>query len=463
MPFESPDHTSPGASADAGSSLRALIVAYAWPPTGGAGIGRVLKLAKYLPLHGVVPAVLTVKNPSVPLRDESLARDVPADLEVLTARTLEPGYGAKKAVWTSASQGDADRRGPAGGARRTVGRIAALGKQALVPDPQVLWQPDAQRVLLSRLRSRQRDDVVFISAPPFSSFLSAPLVRLLSRSSVVLDYRDEWITLRTTYEMLGGLGTWLGGPMETAVLRCAHAITTATEAFRDNLLAHYPFLDPARVHTIPNGYDPYDFPDALPEPPEDRFVITYAGTIFRLTSARGLIGAIRRLHEREPQLAKLLRVRFLGRIVDTEHDVFEGTEALGVERVGYVDKDRVIAALSASHMVLCLLDDVPGAERIYPAKIFELMYLDRPCLTLAPAGALRDLVVQHRLGPVLAPRDEPAIAAALEQALRAFQAGTFSTRAGAVDIARYDRRAQAGEFAAVFREAHRAAGGGGNT
>lgn len=460
MHSEAPDQTDPSASADVGSSLRALIVAYAWPPTGGAGIGRVLKLAKYLPLHGVVPSVLTVENPSVPLHDESLARDVPADLEVLTARTLEPGYGAKKAVWTSASQ---DSGATAGVARRTVGRIVALGKQALVPDPQVLWQPDAQRVLLSRLRSRQRDDVVFISAPPFSSFLSAPLVRLLSRSSVVLDYRDEWITLRTTYEMMGRLGTWLGGPMETAVLRCAHAITTATDAFRDNLLAHYPFLDPARVHTIPNGYDPNDFPDALPAPPADRFVITYAGTIFRLTSARGLIGAIRRLHEREPQLARLLRVRFLGRIVDTEQDAFEGTEALGVERVGYVDKDRVISALSASHMVLCLLDDVPGAERIYPAKIFELMYLNRPCLTLAPAGALRDLVVQHRLGPVIAPRDEPAIAAALERALRAFQAGTFSTRAGAVDIARYDRRAQAGEFAAVFREAYRAAGGGANT
>ncbi|MGH7272817.1 MAG: hypothetical protein ACREJ3_20495 [Polyangiaceae bacterium] len=50
--------------------LRALLVSYCFPPAGGAGVQRVVKLAKYLPHHGVSPAVLTVKNPSVPLRDE---------------------------------------------------------------------------------------------------------------------------------------------------------------------------------------------------------------------------------------------------------------------------------------------------------------------------------------------------------------------------------------------------------
>jgi hypothetical protein len=56
----------------------------------------VVKLVKYLPMHRVRPAVLTVANPSVPLRDESLVADVPASVEVERARTLEPGYAAKQ-------------------------------------------------------------------------------------------------------------------------------------------------------------------------------------------------------------------------------------------------------------------------------------------------------------------------------------------------------------------------------
>jgi glycosyltransferase involved in cell wall biosynthesis len=337
--------------------------------------------------------------------------------------------------------------------RRAFGRAVALAKQALVPDPQVLWQPDAQRVLARRLVGR-RDDVVFVTAPPFSTFLTAPLVRLRRGTAVVLDYRDEWITLRTTYEMIQGkIAAAIGSAMETSLLRLAHAVTTATEAFREHLLSRFSFLDPGRVVTIPNGYDPDDFPATLPEPPADRFVITYAGTIFKLTSPRGLLGAIRRLHEREPALAKLLEVRFLGRIVETEQDAFQGMEPLGVKCLGYVDKDRVIPELAASHLSLCLLDDVHGVERIYPAKIFELMYLGRPCLTLSPPGALVELAERHRLGSVLPPRDEDGIAAYLAEQLRAFRDGRFATRAAAVDVELYHRRAQAGQFADVFRDA----------
>ncbi|HLK35258.1 MAG TPA: hypothetical protein VKU41_00810, partial [Polyangiaceae bacterium] len=61
--------------------MRALIVSYSFPPVGGAGVQRVLKLAKYLPAYGITPALLTVENPSVPVRDASLERDVPLGLE----------------------------------------------------------------------------------------------------------------------------------------------------------------------------------------------------------------------------------------------------------------------------------------------------------------------------------------------------------------------------------------------
>lgn len=435
--------------------MRALLVSYVFPPVGGAGVGRTLKLSKYLPDQGVQPAVMTCANPSVPVFDESLLRDVRPDMEIIRARTLEPGYGLKKATWES--NGDKNGGARAGASRKLVGLAGGLARAALVPDPQILWQPHAQVVLAQRLASR-RDDVVFISGPPFSQFLLAPLARARRGTAVVLDYRDEWVTYRNTYEMMGRASAMVGSALERTLVRAAHAVTTATEAFRERLLADFPFLDPRRVHAIPNGYDPDDFPPAseLPAPPRDRFVLTYAGTVFKLTSPRGLLGALRRLHQAEPELARLLEVRFIGRIVDTELAHFVGAEELGVVQRGYLGKDEVVRELAGSHMVLCLLDEVPGTERIYPAKIFELMYLRRPCLTLAPPGALADLCRQHRLGAVIAPRDEEAIAAHLADALRRFRAGEFPTQAEPVDVDRYHRRAQAGQFAAVFHQARAA-------
>lgn len=430
--------------------LRTLLVSYSFPPVGGAGVQRMLKLARYLPAHGVRPAVLTVANPSVPLRDDSLADELPADLPIVRARTLEPGYAVKQATWSASAS-----RAP-GPRQRLTRALGGVARQLLFPDPQILWQPGAALALARRL-ARFEDDAVLISGPPFSQFLLAPLVRASRRTAIVLDYRDEWSTLRTGYEMnQSHVAAALGDGLESALLRCAHGVVTATPTFRDNLLRRFPFLSPERVHEIPNGYDPADFAgahEALPPLADDKLTLTYAGTVFRLTSPRGLLGALRRLHRDEPALAARLRVRFIGRIVDTELDAFADSEALGVERVGYLSHHEVLTALAESHLTLCLLDDVPGTEAIYPGKVFELMHLRRPCLVLTPAGALATLSRRHGLGTVLPPRDEAGIAAFLASALRAHQDGRFAATAASQDTARYDRRALAGEFADVLRAA----------
>ncbi len=432
-----------------------LLVAYGFPPVGGAGVQRMLKLAKYLPRNAITPAVLTVSNPSVPVLDETLSRDFPPGMEIVRVKTFEPDYRVKQAAWVASADVQPTLR------RRLMKRATAIAKQLLVPDPQVLWQPAAQLALARRL-ALGKDHAVVVSGPPFSQFMLAPLARARPNVAVVLDYRDEWSTYREMYEMMGSkLGAFLGDSLEAAILRSAHMVTTATEEFRENLLAKFRFLDPGRVEFIPNGYDPEDFPADLPDPPSDRFVITYAGTVFKLTSAAGFLGGLKKLHAREPELAKLLDVRFIGRIVDTELAAFEGTEELGVRRLGYHPHATVMRDLAGSHLTVCILDEVPNVERIYPAKIFELMYLARPILTLSPEGALTRLVREHALGEVVAPRDEEKIAEVLERLLREFVAlapeARTNPRAGAINVGRYDRRVTATQFADVIRRARRLA------
>ena len=46
---------------------KVLIIAYYWPPAGGAGVQRVLKFAKYLPKFGWEPVILTVNITDAPI------------------------------------------------------------------------------------------------------------------------------------------------------------------------------------------------------------------------------------------------------------------------------------------------------------------------------------------------------------------------------------------------------------
>lgn len=427
-------------SARSTEALRVLLVSYNFPPVGGAGVQRATKLVKYIHAYGVDATVLTVSNPSVPLVDESLAAEVPRNVRVIRARTLEPSYRLKRTAWNAAAS-----RGP-------LARATDAAKLLLVPDAQVLWLPAASAALCGQLASRTAPDVVCITAPPFSQFLLAQVARLRRRSAVVLDYRDEWSTYREAYEMMGRTNAAVGEWLEPRLLGQVDAVVTATEAFRDELLRRFPFLRPEYVRAIPNGYDVSDFPAELPGPPPDRFVLTYAGTVLRLNSPRGLIAAIRRVHSEHPELARLLRVRFVGRIVETEVDAFAGAAELGIECIPYLPHQQLLPELSGSHLTTCVLDDVPGTERMYPGKIFELLYLGRKCLVLAPGDcALARLVRQHEFGEVIAPRDEHAIAAALVRYLSEFTRGTYSPTTKARSIERYDRRNVAREFAETFR------------
>src|SRR5665648_687335 len=70
---------------------KVLIITYYWPPSGGAGVQRWLKFAKYLPEFGWQPVILTVdpKYASYPQRDESLLDEVDPSCMVYSTKSFE--------------------------------------------------------------------------------------------------------------------------------------------------------------------------------------------------------------------------------------------------------------------------------------------------------------------------------------------------------------------------------------
>ena len=56
---------------------KVLIITYYWPPKGGAGVQRWLKMAKYFRENNWEPIIFTPSGGDTPVTDETLQKDVP--------------------------------------------------------------------------------------------------------------------------------------------------------------------------------------------------------------------------------------------------------------------------------------------------------------------------------------------------------------------------------------------------
>jgi glycosyltransferase involved in cell wall biosynthesis len=426
-----------------------LFIAYQFPPVGGAGVQRTTKFIKYLRGYGWEASVLTVANPSVPVLDDSLRQDVPESTLVRRARTLEPGYALK----TSLAVRDA-RPGREGLVRRILkGGFRRLSTLALQPDPQVLWLPAALREG-TRLLREVSHQAIFVTGPPFSSFLLGAALSRRTGLPLVLDYRDEWEISNAYWEnkRLGPLSRLLQRGMQNRVLRQASGVVATTRASADSLEAAVARArSSARVACIYNGFDPQDFtapsaPPATAATTPAAYRLGYVGTLWNLTSVVPLVEGIRLLAARSPELAARLEVELVGRRTASQTEALGGLNGLPCRVVqrGYVEHREALEVLHRCDGLCSLLSDVPGANRVVPAKVFEHMAARREVLVIAPRGELWDVVRGYPLAHCHEPSDVTGIAATLERlVLRQREERTLT----AWDGSPYDRRSQAGQLA----------------
>ena len=67
-----------------------LLITYYWPPAGGPGVQRWLKFVKYFKEFGIEPIVYIPENPTYPLEDNSLLREIPEGTTIIKQPIFEP-------------------------------------------------------------------------------------------------------------------------------------------------------------------------------------------------------------------------------------------------------------------------------------------------------------------------------------------------------------------------------------
>ncbi len=429
-------------TASAPRARRVLLIAYNFPPVGGAGVQRPVKWAKYLRAFGWEVTVLTTENPSVPVRDESLLTDLPDDVRVIRARTWEPDYRVKQSLVRAETERPGLLRRLTSAAKGLARRCVKL---ALQPDPQVLWNPNARRAGAAALRE-QPHDAILVTAPAYSSFLVGAALKRRFGLPLILDYRDEW-DLSGKY-LEHAQHDWFSRAvqdrMQRRLLRQADAVVATTKASTANLadkLAELRHLVPAVC--IYNGFDAEDFGERLRvegrglrvgedaihrsvlpstlNPQPSTFRLVYTGTLWNLTDIEPLVKAIESLGASQPELVSKLELVCVGRKTPEQQQVLARVRATTarLEAVDYCEHSQVLDWLNSADGVCLLLSDVPGAERVVPAKLFEYLAVRKEMLTIAPHGETADIARRFFPTGHFLPEDVSGLAGWLESRLAA--------------------------------------------
>lgn len=392
---------STGGSSANGVFKRVLMICAAFPPTGGPGVQRTAKFAKYLPQFGWQPTVWTTQHlPPLP-RDPSLLRDVPESVVIHRFETPRAGSDDASGHWRW---------------RRMRQRIASLTP----PDYLAGWARRSTAPLL-RIIERDRIDAIYSTYSPPSCHVLAQRLKRLTGLPWVADFRDLW-TDDYGYNA-PGWRRWLDRRMETSFLRDADRVVAVSNGQREILAQRVP-SNRDKFLTITNGFDPDDFDGADYESarhalhgPANRFVLLFCGWFLTDRVPPALPNALARFADRCNQQGRKLELRIVGAISDQLRDRIERA-GVDVVATGYLPHDAALRHLTAADSLLLLVPTAGAGDTLIPGKCFEYIASGRPLLAIGPTvGEAATLVRQFDAGIVTAP-NELDIIAGLEQLMR---------------------------------------------
>ena len=373
-----------------------LIISYYWPPSGGAGVQRWLKFCKYLPEFGIQPVVLTVdpEFASYAQLDESLNREIEDSVIVHRTKTFE--------FYNLYMKLTGKKEIPYGGFANE-GKESILQKLAKIvrgnmflPDPRKGWNSYAFKKAIELIKEYKIETIITTS-PPHSTQLIGKKIKKKLSVKWIADMRDPWTDIYYYKDLHHStIAKKIDERFEQRVLEGADQIITVSEDLKRIFSEKLKEKANSKILVIPNGYDEEDFKQEV-KPENDKFIITYTGTISEAYDIDGFLEALSSFSKEE--LDKII-LRFVGKVPSPViQKIEQKLPKLSLDLVGYVDHQTSVNYLLQSNMQLLVIPNVENNKGIVTGKFYEYLASQKPILAIGPKdGDLEKLVEETGSG-----------------------------------------------------------------
>jgi len=433
-----------------GTTRRAIVLAYHFPPVGGAGVQRNAKFVRYLRDFGYEPVVVTGPGAGSDRwapTDDTLAAEIGGGVEVHRIPGPEPGPSSRM-----------HRR-----AERWLG----------FRSPWLKWLLEG--LIDAGVHAGAGADLVYASLVAYETAPAAEAIARRLGIPWVADLQDPWALDEMMVYPSAPHRRLAVHAMRRALL-AADAVVMNTPEARDRVLRRFPELAAKRVVSITNGYDAVDFADPIAKHGDATFRIVHTGYLHtqlgldhrRTRLARRLLGgamsgvdiltrshvylldAVEQLRREEPELGNRIEIQLAGVLTPADRTVGGRSEA--VRMLGYVPHDEAVALMRSADLLFLPMQNLADGAHvgIVPGKTYEYMASGTPILAAVPPKDVREFLAAAGTAFVCDPADVVAMKGIVREQVRRKLAGEPPPAHNRAAIAGFERRRLTETLAGLF-------------
>ena len=364
---------------------KVLIITYYWPPAGGPGVQRWLKLSNYLLENNVKPIIYTPSNPKYPSIDESLLKDVNPEIEVIKQPIFEP-FGnlfskiRKKGIPKKKDQSIFDKF------------LIYLRGNLFIPDSRIFWV-NSSVDFLSRYILENNIESIITTGPPHSLHLIGLKLKSILNITWYADFRDPWTKINYHKKLKLSLRSKKKHlELESKVLNsCDRIIVTSNK-----LLKEYNKIAKTPISLITNGFDYQKLQLEL----DEEFSITHIGRLLPERNPKILWNALKELCIINKNFKNNLKINFIGNVSENlRKEIKTNNLENSVVYHNYIKYKDTIPYLIKSQILLLIESDDKESSYAIPAKIFEYINSGRPIIAIGPKDSeIKQIIDETKSG-----------------------------------------------------------------
>ena len=340
-----------------------------------------MKFVKYLPDFDIQPVVYIPENPTYPIIDENLLKEVSDKAIILKQRIFEP---YQLASFLSKNKTKKMNSGiiPNQKKQSFLDKVFLwIRGNLFIPDARFFWVKPSVAYLEKYILENNIDTIV-TSGPPHSLHLIGLELKNKLDLKWFADFRDPWTTIGYHKSLrLSSFAAQKHKKLESEVLNTADTIIVTSKTTK----TEFEVLTKKPIAVITNGFD---VEKVEQQTLDSKFSLAHIGSFLSARNPKLLWESLLELIAEIPDFKSHLELKLIGAV---SQEVLDSIANFGLDAylniLGYVSHQEAIAHQRKSQVLLLIEIDSEETKSIIPGKLFEYMVSNRPIIGIGPKGS----------------------------------------------------------------------------